>query len=94
MGFATLLIFSWFVSGLLAAALLSGSNRAGTGCLLGALLGPLGVVIAAIMRQEKPTAPVVAAEPSKRCPECAETVLQAAKKCRFCGHLFVPANGV
>ncbi|MGZ4398726.1 MAG: zinc ribbon domain-containing protein [Gaiellaceae bacterium] len=24
----------------------------------------------------------------KRCPECAETVLEAARICRFCGHRF------
>ena len=27
-------------------------------------------------------------EPTKRCPECAETVKAAAKLCRFCGYRF------
>lgn len=30
----------------------------------------------------------VAHEPSKRCPDCAETILADARKCRFCGYSF------
>lgn len=29
-------------------------------------------------------------EPTKRCPDCAETVKFAAKVCRFCGYRFEP----
>ena len=36
----------WLLSGVLGAAFLSRSNRAGVGCLLGMLLGPIGVIIA------------------------------------------------
>jgi hypothetical protein len=32
--------------------------------------------------------------PSKRCPECAESVLAAARKCRFCGYRFGATTGV
>lgn len=32
-------------------------------------------------------------EPTKRCPDCAETVKSAAKVCRFCGYRFEPQAG-
>jgi len=30
-------------------------------------------------------APAPAAPPTKECPQCCETILKAAKKCKFCG---------
>ena len=34
-------------------------------------------------------------QPTKQCPDCAESVLAAARKCRFCGYRFVqPAADV
>jgi hypothetical protein len=32
-------------------------------------------------------------KPTKVCPECAETVKAAARRCRFCGHSFVESSG-
>jgi ribosomal protein L37AE/L43A len=31
-------------------------------------------------------------ETTKRCPDCAETVLAAAKVCKHCGYRFAPAS--
>ena len=31
---------------------------------------------------------LVASEPVKRCPDCAETIKAAANVCRFCGYRF------
>lgn len=36
-------------------------------------------------------APVAVDEPTMRCPECAETVLAAARVCKHCGHRFADA---
>ena len=33
------------------------------------------------------------AEPTQRCPDCAETVKAAAKVCRFCGYRFESEDG-
>jgi hypothetical protein len=38
------------------------------------------------MRQTATVAPAVEQEATTRCPECAETILAAARVCRYCGH--------
>ena len=47
--------------------------------LVGCILGPLGIVVTAIMlRDAKQQARI-------SCPQCAEMIMPDAKKCRFCG---------
>jgi len=41
---------------------------------------------------QTPTEPVSSALDEKVCPDCAESVKAAARKCRFCGHEF-PSGG-
>jgi hypothetical protein len=48
-----------------------------TGLLLGLLLGPVGVVVAALLPDR--------AEERRPCPHCAEMIRVAASVCRFCG---------
>ena len=48
-----IIILLWLFCAFLAAALLSRFNRAGTGCLLGLLLGPIGLVISWVIRDSK-----------------------------------------
>jgi hypothetical protein len=54
-----------------------------------------GVLLALIggwtMRQTAAVAPAVEPEPTTRCPECAETILAAARVCKHCGHRLEPA---
>jgi hypothetical protein len=43
------------------------------------------------MRQTATIAPAVEQEATTRCPECAETILAAARVCKHCGHRLEPA---
>lgn len=65
-------------------------REGGSGFLLGFLLGPIGILIVAILSPN-----TKALEDSelrsgirKRCPDCAETVLKEARKCKHCGYQF------
>lgn len=44
------IFFIWFLCSILGAAILSRYNKAGTGFLLGAILGPIGVLFTLVMR--------------------------------------------
>lgn len=44
------LVIIWILFGVAGAIVLSRFNKAGTGCLLGGLLGPIGLIIAFVMR--------------------------------------------
>jgi hypothetical protein len=54
-----------------------------------------GVLLALIggwtMRQTAAAVPAVEPEATTRCPECAETILAAARVCKHCGHRLEPA---
>lgn len=75
-------------------------SSAGVGIDAVALGGFLGLVGGFVMRKSPlaaPAPPMVAAathEPTKRCPDCAETVLAAANVCRYCGHRFADASEI
>jgi len=40
------IVIFWILCGFVGAALLSSHGKAGTGCLVGALLGPIGIILA------------------------------------------------
>ena len=78
--------------------MLSRYNKAGSGCLLGGLLGPIGLIIAWTMRdsakldretavQAREAAKLEAeAREERECPYCAERILTKARVCKHCGH--------
>ncbi len=99
-------IVFWILCGIAGAAMLSRFKKAGSGCLLGGLLGPIGLIIAWTMRDsaklDRETA-VQAREAAKlavesreerECPYCAERILKKARVCKHCGHDLEPPASV
>ncbi|WP_082951022.1 zinc ribbon domain-containing protein [Mycobacterium mantenii] len=44
------------------------------------------------MHSSTPQTPDVVRGPTKKCPDCAETILAAAKVCKHCGYRFTPSS--
>jgi DNA-directed RNA polymerase subunit RPC12/RpoP len=87
-------VLFWILCGIAGAAMLSRFGKAGTGCLLGGLLGPIGLIIAWTMRDSAKLDDVKAAGPhtstsepreERACPYCAESILAKARVCKHCG---------
>jgi hypothetical protein len=98
-------IIFWILCGIAGAAMLSRFNKAGAGCLLGGLLGPIGLIIAWTMRdsakmdretalQAREAARVAVEHRDEReCPHCAELILKKARVCKHCGRDVEPMVG-
>jgi hypothetical protein len=87
-------IVFWLICGAVAAMIASSKGgSAGLGFVVGALLGPLGIVVAFFMGGEQPLADKqIAAGDKKKCPRCAELVQPDALVCKHCGHEFAEAT--
>jgi hypothetical protein len=85
----------WFVCALIAAAICEGKGlSAAAGFFLGLLLGPIGVIIAALLSGDETVLEQRALNSGqmRKCPHCAELVKWDAKVCRYCGReLTAPA---
>ena len=84
------LIGFWLLCGVVAAVIVS--NKGGgaiAGFFVGALLGPLGIIISLFMGNDAAKADkLVASGQMKKCPMCAELVQAEAVICKHCRHDF------
>lgn len=83
-----MLVFFWVLCGIAAGIALANKGRSGCGgFLLGLLLGPIGLVIALVMKGDQAAleAQDLNAGKARRCHACAEVVRLEAVKCKHCG---------
>jgi hypothetical protein len=95
------LVITSLICAVAGAAMLSRYNKAGSGFLLGGLLGPIGLIIAWTMRDNakldesamraSATSPTEVRD-ERECPFCAERILRKATVCKHCGRDVTPAD--
>lgn len=77
----------WIICGVLGGIIGSSKGRQGLGFGLGFLLGPIGLIIIAVMSEDKEAISeiAIASNQERKCPFCAESIKIEAKVCKHCG---------
>ena len=92
-GLVYLLLFA-VLCGVIGYLILNPFQKGQQGCLLGGMLGPLGVIITLVQRANYRREETLGLPPDhvgavhrdeRECPHCAEQILSKAKVCKHCG---------
>jgi hypothetical protein len=85
MGFLVFGLLLWLACGLIGALVGADKGLTGFGFLAGFVLGPIGVLVVAVMQpRPQPAGSTTLAPGMRTCPACAESVRAEATICRYC----------
>ncbi|HUW14672.1 MAG TPA: zinc ribbon domain-containing protein [Anaerolineae bacterium] len=90
-----IVVVVWFICALITAAVCEEKGHSAiAGFFLGLLLGPIGVIISAVLSRDEAVLEkrALSSGQMRKCPYCAEPVRWDAKVCRYCGRELTAAE--